>query len=531
MASSTIEHMIDTLAGPGTGEADALTASDLLASIRASRDLENTEAARQLDLAARWADLHPPESIHSAAAFTVPGTDHEEPLAGDGCPLVAEFCVAELGSVLGISSTSAKKLIGHALELRHRLPRLWSQVQSGHVPAWRARSVAETTIHSTPSLTREAAAFVDAQVAAVAGRIGPAQLDRLVVETIKRYDLATADPAADPEDGYLSVDPRHATLHDDDVHFAGTMRFEAELDIADATRPQPRPRTEGSRAEGPRLGRVVGRTTCQGPRGPRPHPDRPRPPQWSAGTQRGRVAGEERAGVSRPDLPAAREVVLHAHFDATAVGEQTVFGPTGRMEERQRLILLDQLKSWCGDSRTKITIKPVIDLNAHLTAPGYDIPDRIREQVILRDRTCVFPWCTRPARGCDIDHVIAYDHDAAAEDRPQPGPTTSDQPRLPVPVPPPPQDPHRLALPRHRTRLLRVDQPPRPPLPTRHHRHHPDQRSRPGSTRHPTTPPTMTPPRTPPVLTMAGTRPCADAPADRGGSVHLSSAGALRRRH
>ena len=111
---------------------------------------------------------------------------------------------------------------------------MWAQVQSGVVPAWRARSVAETTIHSPPALTVEAAAYVDAQVAAVAGRIGPAQLDRLVAETIKRYDLDTADPAADPEDGYLHVDPRHATLHDEDVHFAGTMRFEAELDIADA---------------------------------------------------------------------------------------------------------------------------------------------------------------------------------------------------------------------------------------------------------------------------------------------------------
>ena len=166
----------------------------------------------------------------------------------------------------------------------------------------------------------------------------------------------------------------------------------------------------------------------------------------------GRVAGDKQAGVSRPVLPAAREVVLHAHFSADSVGEQTVFGPTGRMEERQRLILLDQLKSWCGDSRTKITVKPVVDLNAHLTAPGYDIPDRIRDQVILRDRTCVFPWCTRPARGCDIDHVIAYDHDAAAEDRPQPGPTHTDNLACPLPVPPPTQDPHRLALPRHRTR-------------------------------------------------------------------------------
>jgi hypothetical protein len=410
--------MIDTLAGPGTGEADALTASDLLASIRAERQTENDAAARQLDLAARWADLHPPESIHSAAAFTVPGTDHEEPLAGEGCPLVAEFCIAELGSVLGISSTSAKKLIGHALELRHRLPRLWSQVQSGHVPAWRARTVAETTIHTTPSLTREAAAFVDAQVAAVAGRIGPAQLDRLVAETIKRYDLAAPDPAADPEDGYLSVDPRHATLHDDDVHFAGTMRFEAELDIADALD------LNHALAQNAAEQKALGSTESLDVRRAKALGDlaRTQTALDLAGFD-GRAAGEERAGVSRPDLPAAREVVLHAHFDATTVGEQTVFGPTGRMEERQRLILLDQLTSWCGDSRTKITVKPVIDLNAHLTAPGYDIPDRIREQIVLRDRTCVFPWCTRPARGCDIDHVTPYDHDA--DDRPQPGPTTT----------------------------------------------------------------------------------------------------------
>ena len=102
-----------------------------------------------------------------------------------------------------------------------------------------------------------------------------------------------------------------------------------------------------------------------------------------------------------------------------------MFGPTGRMEEGQRPTLLGQVRSWCGDSRTKVTIKPVIDLNPELTAPGYDIPDRIRDQIILRDRNCVFPWCSRPARGCDMDHVIEYDHDADAEGRPQPGPTTT----------------------------------------------------------------------------------------------------------
>src|SRR5688572_10849308 len=226
--------MIETLAGPGAVEVDDLTAGDLLASIRQRRTAEDRAAAELLATAARWADLHPPESIHDAAAFTVPGCEHEEPIAGEGAPLVAEFCLAELGSVLGVSTTAAKKLVGHALELRHRLPRLWAQVQCGRVPAWRARAVAEVTIHATPALAQEAASFVDAQVAAVAGRVGAAQLDRLVAETIKRFHLAGTDPAADPEEGYLHVDPRHATLHDDDVHYAGTMRFEAELDIADA---------------------------------------------------------------------------------------------------------------------------------------------------------------------------------------------------------------------------------------------------------------------------------------------------------
>ncbi|MFP5379789.1 MAG: hypothetical protein ACLGHP_08600, partial [Vicinamibacteria bacterium] len=84
-----------------------------------------------------------------AAAFTAAGGEHEEPIAGDGTPLVAEFCCAELGTVLGISPVAAKKLIGHALELRHRLPRLWGQVHAGRVPAWRARAVAEATIHSS----------------------------------------------------------------------------------------------------------------------------------------------------------------------------------------------------------------------------------------------------------------------------------------------------------------------------------------------------------------------------------------------
>ena len=219
--------MSETLEQETGRVADDLSARDLLALARERKAAEHRAAADLLLVAARWADLHPPESIHSAATFATPGCEHEEPIAGQGAPLVAEFCIPELGAVLGMSSTGAKKLIGHALELRHRLPRLWAQVQSGVVPAWQARSVAEVTIHTTPALTPDAAAFVDSQVAAVAGRVAPAQLDRLVAEAIKRHDLAEADPASDPEDGHLHVDPRHVTIDDEDVHFAGTMRLAA----------------------------------------------------------------------------------------------------------------------------------------------------------------------------------------------------------------------------------------------------------------------------------------------------------------
>jgi 5-methylcytosine-specific restriction endonuclease McrA len=406
--------MIERLAA-GTGRvADDLSARDLLASIRAERDVENAAAARQLELAARWADLHPPESIYSAATFTVAGWEREEPIAGLGCPLVAEFCVAELGTALGISTTAAKRLIGNALELRHRLPRLWAQVQTGVVPAWRARAVAEATIHACPALTVEAAGWVDAQVAAVAGRIGPAQLDRLVAEAIKRFGLAEVDPAADPEDGYLHVDPRHATLHGEDVHYAGTMRFEAELDLADALD------LDQALAHGAASLKALGSSETLDARRAAALGDLAR-------TQTALDLHAQGSGTSRTEdgLPVAREVVLHAHFDATAVGEQTVFGPTGRLEEGQRLVLLDQVKDWCADSRTRVTIKPVIDLTTELSTPAYEVPDRIRETVILRDRTCVFPWCSRPARGCDVDHVTEHDHHADTEGGPQPGPTAT----------------------------------------------------------------------------------------------------------
>ena len=139
------------------------------------------------------------------------------------------------------------------------------------------------------------------------------------------------------------------------------MRFEAELDIADATRPRPRPRPRRRHAEGPRL-----RPRRSTPAAPRPSATSPAPrPPSTSSPEAGPRDAEQRATACPPPARSSSTPTSTPPPSAST----TVFGPTGRLEEGQRLVLLDQLKSWCGDSRTKVTIKPVIDLNAHLSTP------------------------------------------------------------------------------------------------------------------------------------------------------------------
>ena len=78
-------------------------------------------------------------------------------------------------------------------------------------------------------LSQEAAAFVDAQVAPFAHRIGIAALERLIAEAIARF---MPDQAA--EDAEKAADSRHFTIDHQQVSFGGTSQLTGELDLADA---------------------------------------------------------------------------------------------------------------------------------------------------------------------------------------------------------------------------------------------------------------------------------------------------------
>ncbi|MGH3659272.1 MAG: hypothetical protein ACRDUA_21700, partial [Micromonosporaceae bacterium] len=166
------------------------TASAVLAAARERRAAADAAEADLLGLAVQWAIIHPAETLDDAEGYAtrvhLAGVD-EQPvtLAGPGAPLVREFCVAEFAAAIGVGTETGKHYLGHALELRYRLPKLWARVASGELAAWKARQVARETI--SHALTVEAAGFVDAHVAPVANKIRPTQLDRVVDEAIGRF--------------------------------------------------------------------------------------------------------------------------------------------------------------------------------------------------------------------------------------------------------------------------------------------------------------------------------------------------------
>jgi len=49
---------------------------------------------------------------------------------------------------------------------------------------------------------------------------------------------------------------------------------------------------------------------------------------------------------------------------------------------------------------------------------AYEIPESIRQAVILRDRHEVFPWSSREARHLDMDHTDPYTPGRAGQTRP-----------------------------------------------------------------------------------------------------------------
>ena len=379
---------------PGVEDLD--DARSVLRFARSRRVQADAAEADILVAAVVWAEQHPAESIAEAATHRA-GGGHETgiPLAGPGAPLVAEFCIPELALALGMSHDAGRVLISDALEIRHRLPRLWAAVQSGRVVAWRARRIAERT----QCLTQEAASWVDAQVTPFAHRIGPAATERLVTEALARFMPAQAEAEA-----LAAAEDRHLTIHHDHVTASGTSRVEGVLDLADALDLDEALTREAATlaAGGCQAPLDVRRSMAAGVLARH---------QLALDLQHGfeSAAGTAAGTGGQGGKPVkARQVVLHVHLSHHALTHPTC-PELATVENQHQIVTVAQVRTWCADPDTTLTVRPVIDLNTHLGSEHYEIPPVLREQVVLRDRTCVFPRCTRDARSCDLDHVIPWE--------------------------------------------------------------------------------------------------------------------------
>ena len=60
-------------------------------------------------------------------------------------------------------------------------------------------------------------------------------------------------------------------------------------------------------------------------------------------------------------------------------------------------VTADRSAHWCANPDTQITVQPVLDLADHLHVGSYEASARLKLQTQLRDHTCAFPFCSRPA--------------------------------------------------------------------------------------------------------------------------------------
>jgi len=309
----------------------SLGTSSVLAAARRARITADQAEAEQMAAAVEWAGLHEVTNENLAATFG----DTPVLIAGEGAPMIAAEAIAEFAAVVGMSTNAGRYYIGQAIELAHRLPRVYARIQAGTLPAWRGRRIAEVTLALSP----QAAEFVDVRIAPFAHKTNPAETQRLVDTAI-----ATLMPEYAAERREQAAEGRHFTFNHNQVSFAGTTVVWGELDMADALDLDAVIATEAAALKdlGNEDSLDVRRAVAVGnlARG-----------QLSLKLADGtRVVEEGRQGLSRNHHIPRRDVTLYVHL--TPDSEIASVENAGT-----HLVTKDQVTEWCGIEGTRVFIR------------------------------------------------------------------------------------------------------------------------------------------------------------------------------
>lgn len=341
---------------------------------RARAEIEEVEAIAELAERHEWT---------AETTVDVIGTRPVRPGA-DGTALVDEFLPLEVAALKGISVGAATWLIRDVVNLKARHPLLWFQATKGLIPVFRACQLAAEVARFNLSL--EQAQQLDAELApklpglpwrrvlqlarGLVTDIAAGAVEALATEA-RAARFVRKLPTDDPSVAYLSAR----------VDTADAIFFDAMVDrIADILGERGDANTKDVRRA-----KAVG---------------------VLATPARAHLLLDEAVGIEssvRADDPRLLpETTVYVH-----VAEETLLtghGPA-RVEDVGALAAT-MLAHLVGHTRIRIT--PVIRPYADVAVDSYEIPERIRRQVVLRDTVEVFPYSARSARRQDLDHTAPY---------------------------------------------------------------------------------------------------------------------------
>jgi hypothetical protein len=331
-------------------------------------EIEKLETIHELCLAYRAVD----EDAFGEAAEKL--TFH----GADGTPGVAEYLSLEVSALLAISPGAGACLIGQVLNCVYRHPLLWDAVRAGAVRWYRATEIISEV--NTAGLCQAAALGVDAQITPRLASLPRGRALRLL-----RGYIALADPEEARERELKARTHRHVTLWDPSLESGPCRNLTGRLDVTDAV------------ALDATLNQLATVLAADG--------DLDTLDQRRASAL-GILADPARAFqlLNGQDAPSQQKATLIVHLSPEAISSDLAMGRV----EGEMALSRDTWVELLGN--TRVTVRPVLDLNAITPVGSYEIPERIRDAVHWRSPVDMFPYGTQPSRRCDLDHTDPYDH-------------------------------------------------------------------------------------------------------------------------
>lgn len=374
---------------------------DLLVRVRETRRAADAAEVAILELGLEFAHAHPalpgqeawePVTAPSWLEDTTDRMDQED-REWIGIPPLRWDAPASFAAANNMSTTAGKALLRDVLVLAHRLPAFWEQVKAGQVPAWRARTAAQAVLGQPADVCR----YLDRQLSErvqESAAIGPVVLERLVDEAMLRLHAEQREL-----EQLEALDARYVAIDAASINHHGIAAMDAKADWADLA---PFDQTLTSIAE------ILGHL--------------PEHQHDSLEVRRaaalGVLADPARAQALLTgdlDAPPTTTRDLVATLELT---EANLLGLDPAVTDADQRAHLDQvIRAWAGRRDINLVIKPIRDLTATCDDHGIrahtTYTPSVRDRLILtrRDRTCVHPHCTRPARLCDCDHIRPFDDD------------------------------------------------------------------------------------------------------------------------